>query len=74
MVDNVSDIAHSQYDKVYESSNTYIRNGLDRYYSLFKHDSSMDDLSPYYDQLERVGSRINYLVIAIQIGVIIGVV
>ena len=71
---NLSKSIESSYDKVYASSFSFIRNAVERYFSIFKHEAVESDLNPYYDQLKTFSDTVDQLVIAIKIGLFIGLV
>lgn len=49
-----------------------MRNGLERYFAIFRHEATTTDLLPYFDQLTNVGNMVGQLVFAIELGALIG--
>ena len=69
---NFSKVIEDAYDKVYASAFSFIRNAVERYFSLFKYEAAESDLFPYYDQLQTFSSTVDQLVFAIKLGAFVG--
>ena len=71
---NLSKAIEHMYDKVYSSAFSFIRNAIERYFILFKYETSESDISSYYDQLQTFSNIVDQLIFAIKLGAIIGII
>ena len=71
-IKNISKVIGNSYDRVYESAYSFIRNAVERYFSLFKYDAAESDLNPYYGQLKTFSDTVDQLVFAIKLGAYVG--
>ena len=67
-----TDFLSDGYDTVYQSAFSFMRNGLDRYFSVFKYDVTSNDLEPYYKKLSKVEVTVNDFIFAVKLGAIVG--
>jgi hypothetical protein len=74
LIFNLADYIDDSYDRVYTSTYTFMRTGLEGYFTIFKYEPTQNDFFPYFDQLETVGNAISELVIAIKIGAYIALI
>jgi hypothetical protein len=69
---NLTNLVDDAYEQVYSSSFSFLRNGLERYFYIFKYECTTSDLDPYYERLKSAEVTVNQLVFAIKIGAILG--
>ena len=69
---NFSKIIEDAYDKVYASAYSFIRNAVQRYFSMFKYEPIESDLDPYRNQLNTFSNTVDQLVFAIKLGAFVG--
>lgn len=69
---NFSKIIEDAYDKVYASAYSFVRNAVQRYFTMFKYEPTEADLTPYYDKLSTFSNTVDQLVLAIKLGAYIG--
>ena len=71
---NFSKVIEGAYDKVYASAFSFIRNAVERYFTLFKYEAIEADLFPYYGRLRLFSDTVDQLVFAIKLGAFVGLV
>lgn len=71
---NFTNLVNDAYDQVYSSAFSFLRNGLERYFYIFKYECTTSDLDPYYNKLKDVGVTVDQLVLAIKIGALVGMI
>ena len=65
-------LLNDSFDQVYENSFNFIRNGVERYFDLFKYEPTSSDLDIYFSKLTLSSNNYDQLLFAMKIGAFVG--
>ena len=65
-------LLNDSFDQVYENSFNFIRNGVERYFELFKYEATTKDLDLYFSKLISSSNNYDELLFAMELGALVG--